>query len=71
MMCPKMGFEYREDEIDYLIHRHYRPVRRPFRACQPRDLLLQIRNYCLFFQQPLQLTAENFDFAVENYFAVI
>ncbi len=71
MICPKMGFEYREEEIEYLIHRHYRPARRPFRACQPRDLLLQIRNYCLFFQRPLQLSAENFDFAVENYFAVI
>ena len=34
--------------VDYLIEKHYQAVNRPFRCCQPRDLLLQIRNYCRY-----------------------
>ncbi len=71
MMCPKLGFEYRAEPIDYVIQRHYRKLQRPFRCCQPRDLLLQVRNFCLFHNLPLELTNEYFDFAVENYFAVM
>ena len=71
IIAPKMGFEYDEEPINYLIKNYYLAVNRPFRCCQPRDLLLQVRNYCLFHKQPLRLTNENFDFAVENYFAVM
>ncbi|HEV3002919.1 MAG TPA: AAA family ATPase, partial [Pirellulales bacterium] len=71
LMAPKLGFTHSEAAVDYLIDTHYRPVSRPFRCCQPRDLLLQIRNYCNFQKQPLEMTPELFDFAVENYFAVM
>jgi DNA-binding PadR family transcriptional regulator len=71
LMAPKLGFEYREAAIDYLIEHHYLTAKRPFRCCQPRDLLLQIRNYCLFLGEPISMTPEYFDFAVENYFAVM
>jgi hypothetical protein len=71
VMCPKLGFEYCERAVDYLIQTHYRKVERPFRCCHPRDLLLQIRNFCHFHNQPLELSEEYFDFAVENYFAVM
>ncbi len=71
MMCPKLGFEYRSEPIDYVVTQHYKQSQRPFRCCQPRDLLLQVRNFCLFHNLPLELTNEYFDFAVENYFAVM
>ncbi len=71
MMAPRLGFQYNTEAVDYLIDKHYRPVNRPFRCCQPRDLLLQIRNHCLYQNQPPEMTAENFDFAVANYFAVM
>jgi len=71
MMCPKLGFEYREEAISYAVEKHYKEVNRHFRCCQPRDLLMQIRNFCLFHNLPLELTDEYFDFAVENYFAVM
>ena len=45
---PQLGFEYRDEPITYLIEKHYRAVGRPLRCCQPRDLLLQVRNNCLF-----------------------
>ena len=46
-------------------------VNRPFRCCQPRDLLLQVRNYCVYNDLPLELKPEYFDFAASNYFTVM
>lgn len=69
--AEKMGFEFRQGPVDYLIREHYRKVGRPFRFCQPRDLLLQVRNFCAYHKRPLELTNEFFDLAVENYFAVM
>src|SRR5690606_17787673 len=33
IMAPKLGFEYVDEPIDYLIERHYKSVNRPFRCC--------------------------------------
>jgi hypothetical protein len=71
LMCGRLGFEYEEGPINYLIETHYRKTGRHLRCCQPRDLLMQVKNYCLFRKVPLKLTNENFDLAVENYFAVM
>ena len=70
-MCGRLGFEYDEAAIDALIDSHYRKTGRRFRCCQPRDLLMQVKNYCLFRKQPLTLSSEHFDLAAENYFAVM
>lgn len=71
IMCRVMNFEADEDAFDYLIATHYRAKGRPYRLCQPRDLLLQVRNYCNFHQQPMVLSNEAFDFAVDNYFSIM
>ena len=71
MMAPKLGVEYHREPVDYLIQTHYRKAGRPFRFCQPRDLLLQVRNYCAYRKRPAELTCEYLDLAVENYFAVM
>ena len=60
-----------QEAVDYLIEQHYRRAERPFRCCQPRDLLLQVRNYCIYNDLPLELKPEYFDFAVQNYFTVM
>jgi len=71
IMCGKFGFEFDPMVVDYLIETHYREEDRPFRLCQPRDLLLQVRNFCNFHQQPISLSNEAFDAAAENYFSVM
>jgi len=71
LMAPKVGCEYDEDAVQYLVDRYYKAVNRPMRCCQPRDLLLQVRNHCLYQNLPSKMTRENIDFAVENYFAVM
>ena len=71
LMAPKFGMVYLEEAVKYLIDQHYRSVNRPLRCCQPRDLLLQIRNYCYYQNVPPELNEKYIDFAVANYFAVM
>lgn len=72
IFAPKLGFkEVVPAAVDHLIDHHYRRVDRPFRCCQPRDLLLQVRNYCLYNDLPLVMRPEYFDFAAANYFTVM
>lgn len=71
IMCPRVGVPYQAQAIDYLIEKHYKPTNRPFRNCHPRDLLLQVKNYCLYHDQPLEMKLEYMDFACENYFSIM
>jgi predicted ATPase with chaperone activity len=72
IFAPKLGFdEVSQLAVDHLIDHHYRRVKRPFRCCQPRDLLLQVRNYCVYNDLPLEVRPEYFDYAVTNYFTVM
>ncbi|MEQ8210600.1 MAG: AAA family ATPase [Lacipirellulaceae bacterium] len=71
IMAPIVGLPYDAECVNYLIEEHYKPNNRPFRCCQPRDLLLQIKNYCHYIDQPAQMTHEYVDYAVENYFAIM
>ena len=71
IMCKVTKIPHKADCIDYLIETHYKPINRPMRMCQPRDLLLQVKNYCLYNDLPVELKNEYFDFACENYFSVM
>jgi len=71
IMAPNLGFQYNKAAVDYLIDKHYKAHKRPMRACQPRDLLLQVRNYCMYHNLPKTMTPEAFDFACENYFSIM
>ena len=71
LMADKLGVGYRRDAVDYVIDKHFKAAGRPLRFCQPRDLLLQIQNYCKYHNHPAEMSNEYFDRAVENYFAVM
>jgi predicted ATPase with chaperone activity len=71
LKCRSLNIPYETRLIDYLIDKHYKAQGRPYRYCQPRDLMLQIRNYCLFHDVPMKLTEENIDDAVCNYFSFV
>jgi hypothetical protein len=71
MFAPKLGFkEVEQTAVDHLIKHHYERIERPFRCCHPRDLLLQVRSYCIYNELPLELKPEYFDFAAKNYFTM-
>ncbi len=71
ILAEQMGVEYRDDAVSHLIQTHYRRPGRPLRFCQPRDLLMQVRNFCSYHGFPLEMTNEYFDRACLNYFAVM
>ncbi|WP_417849130.1 AAA family ATPase [Thalassoglobus sp.] len=71
IMAPKVGLINDPEAVEYLIDTHYIPKQRPFRNCQPRDLLLQVRNFCVYRKLPKKVTKEAFDFAVDNYFSMM
>lgn len=71
LVGSSLGFAYEKRAIDYLLAKHYAPTDRPLRACQPRDILLQVKYYCQYLGQPVRLTPDAIDFACENYFSVM
>ena len=69
--APKLGFRYRREAVDYLVQTHYRPFERGLRRCHPRDLLGQIRNYCVYNEMPVEMLPEHFDRVVKSYFTKV
>jgi predicted ATPase with chaperone activity len=71
IFAPKLGFESIDrSTVDYLINEYYYKVGRPFRCCHPRDLLLQVRSYCLYNELPMEFKPRYVDVAVANYFTM-
>lgn len=61
-----------EGSIDYLVNTYYLgDHKRPFRCCQPRDLLLQILSICSYHGEPPQMTPALFDKACDCYFSAM
>ena len=71
LCAPTFGCSYRPEMVSYILETHYRPQGRPLRRCHPRDLLVQIRNYCAYHDLPVEMKEEYFDLAISNYFTVV
>jgi SpoVK/Ycf46/Vps4 family AAA+-type ATPase len=71
LYAKSFGCQYRRDVVENLLARHYRPTGRRLRRCHARDLLLQIRSYCSYTSQPMEMRPEYFDRAVKSYFATV
>lgn len=71
IMAGKLGVPLDPSGLDYLIERYYKQTGRPYRNCQPRDLLLQIKYFCEYLDRPAEMATRAIDYAVENYFSVV
>ncbi|MBV9124873.1 MAG: AAA family ATPase, partial [Planctomycetes bacterium] len=71
LCAPRVGCPYAREAVEYLLQTHYRPCQRPLRRCHPRDLLLQIHNYCTYNGLPMEMKPEYLDLVVGNYFTVV
>ena len=71
LYARSMGCEYDKDVVTYLIQKHYGPSKRPMRRCHPRDLLIQVRNYCRYHDLPLEMKPEYFDRVMKSYFTMV
>lgn len=65
------GCDYRPEVVDHLLRTHYRAHNLPMRRCHPRDLLGQVRNYCVYNGLPMEMRPEYFDRVVKSYFTVL
>ena len=63
--CGKEEIAFDERLIDRFILQHYTRSGKPFRRCQPRDLLSLVSDYIAFKRLPRELTEELLDYAFE------
>ncbi len=55
--CRTFGCRFFPEAVHYLVETHYTPFKRPLRRCHPRDILSQIKNYCVYYGRPMELAA--------------
>lgn len=68
IMCKVRKVTYDERAIDYLIAKWYTPDERPFRMCQPRDILDQMISIAKYNMETPALSADLIDSACLTYF---
>jgi hypothetical protein len=66
--CRRQKLAFDPDTLLYLHHHHYAPIKRPLRACHPRDLIDQVVALCRYRGLEPVLTPENLDAACAAYF---
>lgn len=68
IMCRVYKVPYDDRGLDYLVSRWYAPDARPFRNCQPRDILLQMMAIAKYNMESVTLNADLLDAACMTYF---
>jgi predicted ATPase with chaperone activity len=68
MVCAAKRVEFDTNGINYLIEKWYRPTNRPFRMCQPRDLLEQMTSIAKYNMERINFSPDLIDAACETYF---
>jgi hypothetical protein len=68
MNCRKRDLRFHQVMVAYLQRRHYNPMRRPMRACHPRDLLEHVTAMCRYRGIEPVITRELLDAACSAYF---
>ncbi len=69
MRCDRLGLMYDPTVADYMIQKHFKEPGRPYRFCNIDDILIQVRDFCKFHRQPLEVTPQKIDIAARNFFA--
>jgi SpoVK/Ycf46/Vps4 family AAA+-type ATPase len=68
LVCKGRKIELDSKGVDYLIEKWYKPVDRPFRMCQPRDLLDQMISIAKYNMEQPMFTPDLIDAACSTYF---
>lgn len=68
-VCAELGIPFSEEGIDYLLRQRHYKEGRPLLACNPRDILGQVRDIARYEGMQPELTRELLDWAWNNYFA--
>jgi predicted ATPase with chaperone activity len=70
-VCRSLGCRFYPEAVHYLIQTHYVPHGRSLRRCHARDLLSQIKNYCVYHGKPMELRPDYLDRVVKSYFTAV
>jgi hypothetical protein len=68
LVCKGKRVEHDERGVDYLIAKWYRPTNRPFRMCQPRDILDQMISIAKYNMERVNFSPDLIDAACATYF---
>jgi predicted ATPase with chaperone activity len=68
LVCRWKKVEFDPSGVDYLIEKWYRPKNRPFRMCQPRDILDQMMCIAKYNMERVNFSPDLIDAACETYF---
>lgn len=68
LVCTGRKIRYDERGIDYLVQKWYAPYNRPFRMCQPRDILDQMVSLAKYNMEPVTFNPDLIDAACATYF---
>lgn len=68
LVCKNRQVDYDEKGIDYLVEKWYRPKDRPFRMCQPRDILEQMYSIAKYNMERVTFNPDLIDAACATYF---
>lgn len=68
LVCKGRRVPFDPNGIDYLIEKWYRPQNRPFRMCQPRDILDQMISIAKYNMERVNFSPDLIDMACSTYF---
>ena len=68
LVCKGRRVDHDPCGIDYLINKWYRPENRPFRMCQPRDILDQMISIAKYNMERVNFSPDLIDAACATYF---
>ncbi len=68
LVCKGRGVDLDQRGLDYLIDKWYKPEERPFRMCQPRDLLDQMISIAKYNMEKVTFNPDLIDAACATYF---
>lgn len=68
LVCKGRRVEFDPSGVDYLINKWYHPHSRPFRMCQPRDILDQMISIAKYNMERVNFSPDLIDAACATYF---
>jgi hypothetical protein len=68
LVCRARRVEHDERGVDYLVQKWYKPFNRPFRMCQPRDILDQMMSIAKYNMERVNFSPDLIDAACATYF---
>jgi hypothetical protein len=68
IMCKVRKVPYDDRGLDYLVEKWYKPDDRPFRMCQPRDIIDQMISIAKYNMETVTLNPDLLDAACATYF---